>query len=269
MFKSSNVILTFTTGMNEGTPIVNPKYYSEITQDELEVIFRSDDGNTSIPLIHERVRILREAGEVLLNKYKGAISDSLCYIINNNICFHNIGTFVECVESCSGSAKKLLKLIVTDFPSFQDEVEYRKYKISFYKRAQILIGDIWACFEGNTYGKFNDIDFLTMFADYRIPQVLIYFGALRYSNTLLSKLQSGLTLESGSDEEIEIRGCSIEVVELINNEVKHLIDSYDDLQLKESDINCILIDHFLWDYRREYAEELEHIPFHKTRCIYY
>lgn len=30
-----------------------------------------------------------------------------------------------------------------------------------------------------------------MFADYRIPQVLLHFGAIRYSNTLLSRLQSG------------------------------------------------------------------------------
>lgn len=30
-----------------------------------------------------------------------------------------------------------------------------------------------------------------MFADYRIPQVLQHFGAIRYSNILLSRLQSG------------------------------------------------------------------------------
>lgn len=63
--------------------------------------------------------------------------------------------------------------------------------VSFYKRAQILIGDIWACFKGQDYGRFNDINYITMFADYRIPQVLIHFGAIRYSNPLLSKLQSG------------------------------------------------------------------------------
>lgn len=39
--------------------------------------------------------------------------------------------------------------------------------VSFYKRAQILIADIWACFEGKTFGEFLDIDSLTMFADYR------------------------------------------------------------------------------------------------------
>ncbi|KAF7397634.1 hypothetical protein HZH68_008856 [Vespula germanica] len=233
----------------EGKPITDPKYYSEVTQNELEVIFRGDDNHTKIPLINERVRNLHQAGQVLLKKYQG--------------------TFVECVKSCSGSAEKLLRLIINDFDSFRDEADYKAYKVSFYKRAQILIGDIWACFKGHDYGRFNDIDYITMFADYRIPQVLIHFGAIRYSNPLLSKLQSDLELEWGSSEEVEIRGCSIDAIERVNNEVRKLIGSYPDLNLKETDINSTLIDHFLWDYRRQHAEELESIPFHKTRCIYY
>lgn len=34
-------------------------------------------------------------------------------------------------------------------------------------------------------------------------------------------------------------------------------------------VNAVLLDYFLWDYRRKYAKDMEHIPFHKTRCIYY
>ena len=33
-----------------------------------------------------------------------------------------------------------------------------------YKRAQILIADLWACFNGESYGEFHDIDKITMFA---------------------------------------------------------------------------------------------------------
>lgn len=53
------------------------------------------------------------------------------------------------------------------------------------------MGDIWACFKGEGIGKFLDIDYLTMFADYRIPQILLHFGAIRYSNALMTKLESG------------------------------------------------------------------------------
>lgn len=38
------------------------------------------------------------------------------------------------------------------------------------KRPQILIADSWACFNGQSYGEFHDIDQITMFADYRVPQ---------------------------------------------------------------------------------------------------
>ena len=40
-------------------------------------------------------------------------------------------------------------------------------KVRFWKRVQILVADIWACFENEGEGHFYDIDFLSMFADYR------------------------------------------------------------------------------------------------------
>lgn len=75
-------------------------------------------------------------------------------------------------------------------------------------------------------------------------------------------------LENGSAEEVEIRGVSIFIVE----ELKKLVIA--EMEAKHPDvprtnINSILIDHFLWDYRRRYAKELEHIPFHKTISIFY
>ncbi|XP_043792103.1 queuosine salvage protein isoform X2 [Apis laboriosa] len=236
--------------INEGKPIVDPKYYSQITRSEAEYIFRGDT-ETNIPLLDERVKCLRDAGKVLLEKYQG--------------------TFVNCVKLSSHSAQNLLRCIVKEFESYQDEADYKIHRVSFYKRAQILVGDIWACFKGEGIGEFWDIDYLTMFADYRIPQILLHFGAIRYSNTLMSKLESDIELENGSDEEIEIRGCTIEVIERVKYEVKDLIErcpKEKKNQLK-SNINSVLIDHFLWNYRREHEVELEIVPYHKTRCIYY
>ncbi|XP_017752669.1 PREDICTED: UPF0553 protein C9orf64 homolog [Eufriesea mexicana] len=234
--------------IEEGKPIVDPNYYSQITRSEAEYIFRGDT-ETSIPLLDERVKCLRNAGKVLLEKYEG--------------------TFVNCIKRCFGSAAKLLRLIVKEFESYQDEANYRDHRVCFYKRGQILVADIWACFKGEGIGEFKDIDCITMFADYRVPQVLVHFGALRYSKPLLSKLQSDIELENGSLDEIEIRGCTIYVVEQVKNQVRTLIEQRPHLGLKKTDVNAIMIDHFLWDYRREHADQLESIPFHKTRCIYY
>jgi len=52
------------------------------------------------------------------------------------------------------------------------------------KRAQILISDVHECLRGENPADFADIDKLTMFADYRVPQVLAYKGVLVYSEEL-------------------------------------------------------------------------------------
>ena len=114
--------------------------------------------------------------------------------------------------------------------------------VAFLKRAQIFAADVWSRFGGHGYGEFHDIDSLTMFADYRylslslslppslhidcslplniwplksrVPQTLLYLDILIYDPPLLEKLKRGVHLESGSHEEVEIRGCSIWAVEV-------------------------------------------------------
>lgn len=41
---------------------------------------------------------------------------------------------------------------------------YEGREIRFLKRAQILVADLWACFDGGGYGRFDDIGVITMFA---------------------------------------------------------------------------------------------------------
>lgn len=96
------------------------------------------------------------------------------------------------MKSANKSAVKLLEIVVNSFPCFQDEALYKGKRVSLYKRAQILVADMWNFFDGNGPGEFYDIDKMTMFADYRVPQVLVYFGVMSYSNELMEKLQKGL-----------------------------------------------------------------------------
>lgn len=66
-------------------------------------------------------------------------------------------------------------------------------KISLYKRAQILVADFWGVMEARGEGDIINMDWLTMFADYRVPQALVYLGVLRYSDTLMQTLRNGKT----------------------------------------------------------------------------
>lgn len=53
------------------------------------------------------------------------------------------------------------------------------------------MADFWGVMEARGEGDIIDMDWLTMFADYRVPQVLVYLGALRYSQALMQTLNSG------------------------------------------------------------------------------
>jgi Potential Queuosine, Q, salvage protein family len=63
--------------------------------------------------------------------------------------------------------------------------------VAILKRAQILVADVWACCGGRDLGEFSDIDELTAFADYRIPQSLLWLGVLEYSDELVKYLRNG------------------------------------------------------------------------------
>lgn len=92
----------------------------------------------------------------------------------------------------------------TSKESVTDIVHFKGKRVSFYKRAQILVADLWGIMEARGEGNIS-IDWLTMFADYRVPQALVYLGALRYSDALMQALKNGekagtwMSLRSGKN----------------------------------------------------------------------
>nr|SVE74323.1 EOG090X0A16 [Daphnia barbata] len=193
-----------TKAQEAGIPITSSKYYASVSEEEVKKIFMSSTGEP-IPLPDQRWRILQECGKIMNEKFDGQ--------------------FYNCVKQSGSSAQKLLDLIVANFPSFRDEGVFEGRKVSFYKRAQILVADIWSLFKGKGLGSFEDINTITMFADYRVPQALVHFGAMQYSEELYKLLSDNYIFTNGDQKEMEIRGCSIHAVELIQEELKsHSVD---------------------------------------------
>uniref|UniRef100_A0A2S2NHL9 Queuosine 5'-phosphate N-glycosylase/hydrolase n=1 Tax=Schizaphis graminum TaxID=13262 RepID=A0A2S2NHL9_SCHGA len=230
--------------MEKGINMTDMNTCLELTRQQLDEILLGDDGAT-LPLLQERYLCLQQSADVLLKKYKG--------------------NFVNCILESNHSAQKLLEIISENFFHFRDESIYNNQTVAIYKRAQILIADIWSSFRGSGFGEFHDIDTLTMFADYRVPQVLLYFGILKYSNNLKDTLKQGILLEHGAPEEVEIRAASIVAVNDVVNEVKKLMAKNNVHKI----CNSIMVDTYLWGYRRENAAMLEDTPYHKTLNIYY
>lgn len=216
---------------------------------DLETILRPDPNCHKIPLIEQRLESLHEIGTILSKKF-------------NN-------TFKTCLQQANNSAIKLLQIIIDNFPNFRDESKFRDNSVSFYKRAQILVGDIWSCYQcdkNSEFGKlaqFDDIDQITMFADYRVPQILKHFGVLEYSEELCEVLAKEEILSPGSWYEVEIRGCSIEAIE----QLKEWIQKRQPAVGKK--LNSILLDQYLWELRRKINHELVNVPYHRVVSIYY
>lgn len=90
---------------------------------------------------------------------------------------------------------------------------YKGHQVFLYKRAQIFAADLWGAFKGQGYGEFYDIGSITMFADYIVPAVLEQLGVLKYSSNLANIIETNNEIGSGSEEEVELRACSVYAVE--------------------------------------------------------
>lgn len=223
--------------LDEGVPILDPHFWVKATIDDLEKIFRSET-ETKISLIDKRLETMREASNFIISKYNGSTYNMIASVKN--------------------SAVKLVNLIANNLSSYNDRAEFHGRKVSFLKRAQIFAADIHYGFlgENDPVCHFDDIDKLTMFADYRVPQVLQYFNLIKFSDELIEFLKDNPHLEPGSEKECEIRGCSIAAVEKLK---KYL----------SANANAVLIDYCLWDYAKENEDKMKDIRIHKTIGIFY
>ncbi|XP_014662416.1 PREDICTED: UPF0553 protein C9orf64-like isoform X3 [Priapulus caudatus] len=110
--------------LEAGVPLTDPAYYSTLTLEKLREHLRGEDGG-EMPMMQERLANIREAGSVLVEKFSGS--------------------FLTCVERSNKSASCLLRLILDNFPSYRDETTYVGRRVALWKRAQILVADIWLC----------------------------------------------------------------------------------------------------------------------------
>lgn len=94
---------------------------------------------------------------------------------------------------------------------------YKGHQVFLYKRAQIFAADLWGAFKGQGYGDFRDIETVTMFADYIVPAVLQQLGVLHFSPSLSNAIESNKEITPGSEEEVELRACSVHAVEEIRD----------------------------------------------------
>lgn len=224
--------------VEEGRPVWDARYLSNIDAEELAAIFRGLSADTpEIPLFGERLRIAREVGQVLLERFNGQFS--------------------HLVEQVQQSGVELALALADHFSSFRDVATYNSQEVRFLKRAQICVADLHGAFAGQSWGAFRDMDQLTIFADYKLPQVLRHYGALVYTPELAARVDQQEEFAPGSAEEVEIRAATIWTCELLRRAAA---------KLSAEALTAAEIDQWLWHLGQD-ADHMQ--PYHRVRTIYY
>ncbi|CAA7262957.1 unnamed protein product [Cyclocybe aegerita] len=277
-----SLVAALDRALEEDIPITDPRFYSSETlcpDSLIEHVFREAKQSTeSIPLLKERVGVMREVGFILCNSFGGSFKGFL-------------DEFQRRYDG-QGTSLDLVRMVTDTFPSFRDEVYYEGTKVCLWKRAQILVAETWAAFfpfsAEDPHPLFPgpngpEIRRLTMFADYRVPQILYHLCILAYPPSLLRKLHAHTPLPSGSKEEVSLRAASVIAVERVREEILRLIKEEEggensDKVSNAGVVSSVLIDFYLWDLakkvesgeeRIEGIETAELVSIHRTRSIWY
>lgn len=215
------------------TPITDMNYLADLTMPDLEKILC---GNGQLLLMEERLKALNELGTVIVQDYGGQAG----YLL----------------EEAGFDALNLAFLVARKLSSFRDVALYKGQKIPFLKRAQILAGDIYGAFGGKDYGNLVNMDQLSVFADYKLPQLLHAHGVMVYTAELEQKIMNKELIPAFSEEEIEIRAATIQSVFEIQK-----------IFLEHNRNLChFQIDWILWNTSK--SIDLK-VPHHCTKTIFY
>lgn len=230
-FKGSSAMwVCIKRAFESGVPILEGRYLKDISKDDARKIFA---GNIKIPMFKERLKILREVGTVLCQKYGGhfynLVFDSEYRLFNNG--------------------KGLVERLTKDFPSFDDSVVYEGNLIRFDKRAQLAPAMIYGRLNSLGIPFIEDIDELTVFADYVLPKTLRDLGIFIYENSLAERIDNQQIIPSKSQEELELRAATIHAS-------KGLMDKLN--QYRDDKVNTLHIDYALWSMGRKIKSDKPH-----------
>jgi hypothetical protein len=220
--------------LERGVPLLDTEYLATFDEIAAQELF---EGEAEIPMLAERLANLRELGQGLLEAG---------------------GTFAEIVRSAAGSGEALVAEVVRRFPSFDDVANYDGAPVRFYKRAQILVSDLHGIYAGRGLGAFRDLDRLTAFADYKIPQVLREAGILVYTPDLAETVERQEEIPPGDPREVEIRSGTVWGCELLRQVLER--------QRPGAPLRAFEVDWLLWSDAQGRTISR---PYHRTRTVFY
>lgn len=195
-----------------------------------------------MPLMDERRQHLKEVAEILLKKF----DDDPVKILYRD--FFDAG--------------KVVKTLCREFPMVfgSDRHIYemdggRWITLRFDKRARLwpLIYQGRALHSDEQLPSLRNIQKIGPVSDCAVPNILRFWNILDYTLNLSFKIEHGIELPTGSQQELEIRWATIYAVELLLEAIN-----------KIKPVTLVELDHYLWSMGK-----LSPFPYHYTNTTAY
>jgi hypothetical protein len=228
------MMAALTRALEEGVPLLDGGFLARVSPEQFRSILR---GSVPIPMEPERLAIWHAVGPVLAGEFGGR--------------WHQV------VRRAAGSAVRLVELLVQHFPSFDDAALFEGRRIPFYKRAQLSAGMLGQAYELEGWGAFRDFDQLTVYSDYKLPQVLRKLGILVYDGDLAALVDGQVSLPAGERMEVEIRAATVWAGELMRRS----------LAPRAPGLTASHVDFWLWETGQHKVPGDR--PYHRTRTTAY
>jgi len=215
--------------LDEGAPVFDAAYLAQLSEADFAHILR---GAGRLHLMDERLAIWREVGRVVTARFAGKLTGV--------------------IRAAAGDAPALVRLLTTQFPSFADAWPFAGQVVPFHKRAQLAAAMLFEAFGDAGWGKLAHTERLTVFADYKLPQVLRRLGILTYDPELAETIRSRTLIPAGDRREVEIRIATIWAAELMRRA----------LAPRLPEVTALHLDYWLWYAGRQQGPEFE--PYRRT-----
>lgn len=241
-----------------------------LTLQDIEKLFEPAPANSlggiagKLPLLELRLKCLRSLATGLYANGTSSIGSVEEFL---RICEEKSISESESSESESEFKSKKIKvgifntLLCQHIPAFRD----LRGGMEIAKRSQLTIGML----HGDKLVEFEDIENLTVFADYRLPQLFRSRGVMEVidGNTLnesASKDQQ-LCIPAHSRLEICVRAATLVIAEKMRILLQEKrATKKDGVNIKSCDL-----DYFLWRKTVQLDNKGVLLPFHKTRTFSY
>lgn len=189
--------------LDEGIPVLDGVFLAQLTRPQMEKIFAA---NIELPMLDEKMEILREVGKILSGRYEGR--------------FHN---FVRtCPPKLYDDGNGLVERLASEFPRFNDVNDYDGHTVKFYKLAQLSFWFLYLSLKKSGAFRIDDLHRMTAFADYIVPAAMRLLGITTYSAGLEESVQTHQLIPRDSHWEVEIRAHCIYASSLLAQEINRL-----------------------------------------------